>query len=91
MNVGSVVYMTTCEVVSPEGDFRVRFNGGKGKRMMFLALGIDNKDGSDPLDPRKVMDELGWVDVNEFNKVKQELEDLKTEIADHEAERRFAD
>ncbi|AFU86613.1 hypothetical protein D869_gp301 [Caulobacter phage CcrRogue] len=60
MRPGEVVNMTSCEIVSEDGNLRIRYKANTGKRFVFLCLGEEPKDGSAPLDCHAVMERMGW-------------------------------
>ncbi|AFO71702.1 hypothetical protein phiCbK_187 [Caulobacter phage phiCbK] len=60
MRAGEVVNMTSCEIVSEDGDLRLRYRAPKGRRFVFLVLGDEPKDGSAPLNCQAVLERMGW-------------------------------
>ena len=58
MEIGSLVTTTFIKHMS-EG-VSLDWKAAKGKYFVFVLLGHTNKDGSDPLDVTKRMNELGW-------------------------------
>ena len=56
---GDVVRMSSFTHVNPDSQFT--FKAKKGRVAVFLLLGEENKDGSDPLDLESRMREFGWV------------------------------
>ena len=72
VNKGDVVRMQSFTHVQPDSSFT--FKAKKGKVAVFLLLGEENKDGSDPLDLVKRMNEFGWVkDKSWDEKAKKDL------------------
>lgn len=76
MQVGDVVPMTSCTVVTEARDgskltasFKVR---KRGERFHFLFLGVDTKDA--PLDPVAVLTAMGWKPSKELAKLLAEQE-----------------
>ncbi len=64
MKIGDVVAMTSVQVLygDPKGEYmRMTFNAKPKRRMCFLFLGDESRDGTtEPLDPIKRLYQLGW-------------------------------
>jgi hypothetical protein len=60
---GDVVRMTSFTHVNPDSQFT--FKAPKGRVAVFLLLGEEAKDGSNPLDLVARMKEFGWVPATE--------------------------
>jgi len=56
---GDVVRMSSFTHVNPDSQFT--FKAKKGRVAVFLLLGEESKDGSDPLDLEARMNEFGWI------------------------------
>lgn len=63
MRVGDVMRMKSCRAVFSNGEFRgsAGFKAPKGKQFVFVLLGMENADGSGPLDPTKALEALGYT------------------------------
>jgi hypothetical protein len=63
--VGDVVRMASfsSHVVTEFGDVTFSYKQRKKMVAVFLYLGIENKDGSEPLDLRLRMKQLGWMPI----------------------------
>lgn len=59
MKRGDIVRMTS--FTHHEPNMSVSFKAPKGKVAVFILLGEENKDGTDPMDCMNVMHEMGWV------------------------------
>jgi hypothetical protein len=72
MNVGDVVYTKSINILFDTEAARgtMGFKAPKGKRLVFLALGVDSAE--DPLDVKQALNALGYVPDPELVKqVKQ--------------------
>ncbi len=58
MRVGDIVNTTYIQQIL--GTMKLYYKAGKGKQYVFVFLGTENKDGSDPVDLEKTMGRLGW-------------------------------
>jgi hypothetical protein len=56
---GDVLRMSRFMHVEPEAEFTLKAK--KGRVAVFLLLGEEAKDGSDPLDLEARLNEFGWV------------------------------
>jgi hypothetical protein len=63
MNHGDIVRMSSFTHVPAEGPLTALTMkvGDRKKVAVFILLGEENKDGSDPLDLEKRLNDLGWV------------------------------
>lgn len=57
---GDIVRMTSFTHVEPHTRWGIKVVDRK-KVAVFMLLGEENKDGTDPLDLEKRLNELGWV------------------------------
>lgn len=57
---GDVLMMTSFTHVGPDVRWTLKVNDRK-KVAVFMLLGEENKDGTEPLDLEKRLNELGWV------------------------------
>jgi hypothetical protein len=57
---GDIVRMTNFTHVTPNARITIGV-GNKKKVAVFMLLGEENKDGSDPLNLEKRLNDLGWV------------------------------
>lgn len=57
---GDLVRMVSFAHVEPNVTWSFRVPGKK-KVAVFMLLGEENKDGSEPLDGEKILNQLGWV------------------------------
>lgn len=63
LKVGAVTPMKSMTIIHGDkisGEVALTYKKPKGKRYVFLLLGTENEDGSEPLDCFAVMDKLGW-------------------------------
>lgn len=58
MKRGDLCPMTSCSIRL--GTTILGYKAPKGKQFVFLLLGMENKDGTEPLDPEKTLSEMGW-------------------------------
>ena len=56
---GDIIRMTSFTHVEPDSRTRIKFDDRK-KVTVFMLLGEENKDGTEPLDLEKRLNELGW-------------------------------
>ena len=63
LKVGNVCPMKSMTIVrgnKTDGELSLTYRKPKGKNYVFLLLGVENDNGTDPLDCEKRMNELGW-------------------------------
>jgi hypothetical protein len=62
MKIGDLAPMTSCTVVygDKSQSMRLSFKAPKGRRMVFMLLGDEAADGSDPIDGKAVLEAMGW-------------------------------
>lgn len=58
MKIGDIV--TTTYIQQIIGDAKFAYKAESGKQFVFVFLGAENKDGSNPMDIDKVLGALGW-------------------------------
>ena len=58
MKSGNVILTSHIRAIEPGISFD--YSSGKKDYFVFIYLGIEPKDGSKPLDPIKILNELGW-------------------------------
>ncbi len=58
MNIGEVVAMHSCNVI--KGSTTFGYKAHKGKRMVFIFLGVEPRDGPENMDVDKVLEGMGW-------------------------------
>jgi len=58
--IGDVVRLRSWTHINPESSFTFKVPDKK-RVAVFLLLGNENKDGSEPLDLEKRLNELGWI------------------------------
>ena len=59
MKPGDVVVTTHINQVL-SSDTRLGYKANKGRHLVFIYLGDEPKDGDEPLDPIKALNDLGW-------------------------------
>lgn len=57
---GDIVRMKSYYHVEPHITWHFK-TVDKKKVAVFLMLGVENKDGTEPIDPEKILNELGWT------------------------------
>jgi hypothetical protein len=57
---GDIIRMTSFTHVEPHMSVGIKV-GDRKKVAVFMLLGEENKDGTEPLDLEKRLNELGWV------------------------------
>lgn len=60
---GDVIRMTSFTHVEPHCRWGIKV-GDKTKVAVFMLLGEENKDGTEPLDLEKRLNDLGWASAN---------------------------
>ena len=58
MNPGDVIRLT--HFMHYETDAQFTYKAPKDKVFLAVLLGVENKDGTDPADPLKLLELLGW-------------------------------
>jgi len=58
MKPGDIISTTHVTVVFPKTT--LHYSSGKKDYFVFICLGTEPRDGSNPLDPIKRLNELGW-------------------------------
>ena len=58
MKPGDVVRLT--HFMHYEPSLQTHWKAPKGKVFLAVLIGVENKDGSDPVDPLDLMEQLGW-------------------------------
>jgi len=73
VKVGDVIRMSSFTHVEGDGELRVTFKAPSKKHVaVFLLLGNENMNGTEPLDIEKRMNEFGWF-FKEAKKKKKSL------------------
>ena len=62
MKPGEVVVTTHINQILSK-DTRLGYKANKGRHLVFIFLGDEPKDGAEPLDPIKALNDLGWERV----------------------------
>jgi hypothetical protein len=63
LKVGQVCPMKSMTIVhgdKADGELMVSYKKPKGKRYVFMLLGLENDDGTEPLDCEKRLHDMGW-------------------------------
>jgi len=68
MKPGEIICTTNIEVMPPGTRSAFYFNANKEDTFVLIFLGVEPRDGSEPLDPIKRLNELGWVLATEPKK-----------------------
>ena len=58
MNNGDVIRLTHFQDYRPS--LITNWKAPKDKVFLAVLIGVENKDGNDPLDPMKALQDLGW-------------------------------
>lgn len=66
LRVGMVAPMKSMNIIfgdKTNGEMTLSYKKPKGKRYVFMLLGTENDDGTEPLDCKKRLNELGWKEA----------------------------
>lgn len=63
MRVGEVITTTYIRQMTPK--ISVDWKAPKNQQFVFLCMGVENKDGTNPLNIKKVLNDMGWFQENE--------------------------
>ena len=65
MKSGEIIFTTNLEVMPPGTRSVFYFNANKEDTFVFIFLGVEPRDGSEPLDPTQILNELGLVQIQD--------------------------
>ena len=63
LKVGMITPMKSCTIIHGDkstGEIMMSYRKPKGQRYVFMILGVENDDGTDPLDCAAVLGQMGW-------------------------------
>lgn len=63
LKVGMVCPMKSMSIIfgnKTEGEMTLSYKKPKNQRYVFMLLGVENDDGTEPLDCEKRLNEMGW-------------------------------